>query len=148
VKSIICPQCQKELPDNYEGRNCPHCGAALPATIAPPAVIQPSLPEPEAAAFKMNWWIFFAVFLAPPLLTSIAAFLGRLNSNEEVSPMIAVFGGAASGIACGVMLALRLGRTSTARVLLSLLFSAMLAVVCITLSCFGCLAVGYRLNFH
>ncbi|HWD93217.1 MAG TPA: hypothetical protein VG938_12810 [Verrucomicrobiae bacterium] len=96
----------------------------------------------------MKWGIFFAVFLAPPLLTSIVAFVGQEEPNEQLSPLVAVFGGAVGGVVCGIMLALRLGKTSGARVLLGLLFSAVFAVVCITLSCFGCLAVGYRLSLH
>ncbi len=104
--------------------------------------------EPSLKPIKINWWIFFGVFLAPPLLTMLVAFLGKEQPNEQLSPVVAFFGGAVGGIASGVILALRLGKTTGARVLLGLLFSAVLAVVCITAISFGCLAVGYRFNIH
>jgi hypothetical protein len=134
-----CPHCQKVLPENSSGKNCPHCGKSLQPEVATASSLAP---------VRIKWLIFFGVLLAPPLITMFAAFLGKGQENEQASPVIAVFGGAGCGIACGIMLALRLGRTSGARVLLGLLFSVIFAVVCITLSCFGCLAVGYQLSFH
>jgi hypothetical protein len=128
VNPTVCPQCHKDLPQDYKGRYCPDCGEVLP--------------------FKINWWIFFTVFLAPPLLTMLVAFLGREQSNEQLSPVVAFVGGTAGGIASGVMLALRLGKTCGVRFLLGVVFSIVLAIACVTASSFGCLSVGYRLNFH
>jgi hypothetical protein len=149
VNPNVCPHCQKEIPDNFNGRYCPHCGAARPETIAP-KTSTPTIPVVELTLkpFKINWWIFFAIFLAPPLLTLLAALLTREHAGGDTPPFVAVVGGVSSGIVCGVMLALRVGKTTETRVLLGILFCVVLAVVCVTLSCFGCLAGGYQLMLH
>lgn len=154
MNPFVCRHCEKDLPENYNGRYCPNCGAVLPEVLIPVTGVMnvpkptPSVAEEPPSRYKINWWIFFAALLAPPLLTLLVAFLGSGNSNEQVSPMIAFFGGAAGGIASGIMLALRLGRTTGTRILLGILFSAGFAIVCVTLSCFGCLAGGYRLDLR
>src|SRR5690242_13965829 len=128
-----CPHCQKPLPQNYTASFCPHCGGAIEYPHIP---VPASPPLPPV---KVNWFLFFAVLLAPPLLTLITAFVSREQRGQSVSPVIALFGGAIAGIVCGIMLARRVGRTGSARILLGFLFSGIFAVVCITLSLFGCL---------
>ena len=132
-----CSHCQKELPENYAASFCPHCGGA----VQQPDPVTPD--TPPLVPTKINWWIFFGVLLAPPLLTLITAFLDKERSNQELSPFIAFFGGAAAGIACGIMLALRIGKNVAARVALAIVFSIVLAVLCIMLSLGGCMAGGY-----
>jgi hypothetical protein len=149
VNSNVCPHCQKEIPSTFNGRYCPHCGVARPETIAPKASTSTTpVVEQALKPFKINWWIFFAVLLAPPLLTLLAAFSTNEHAGADAPPFVAMVGGISSGIVCGIMLALRLGKTTDTRVLLGILFCVILAVVCVTLSCFGCLAGGYKLYFH
>jgi hypothetical protein len=137
-----CPHCQKALPENYTASYCPHCGAAVKP--AEPVLVRPSpLPLPPR---RLRLPIFFGIMLAPPLLTMLIAFLGKGHENEQVSPVIGFFGGAAAGIACGVMLALRTSHSIAGRVILGILLSIVFVVVCIMLSFFGCMAVGYHLN--
>jgi hypothetical protein len=82
---------------------------------------------------------------APLLLTILAVLLGAKRDN--VSPMIALIGGGIAGIVCGVMLGLQGGDTTTSRVFISILMALVMAVVCIGLSCFGCMTAGFQLHF-
>jgi hypothetical protein len=149
VNPNVCPHCQKEIPDNFQGRFCPQCGATRPETIAPKTSTHTTaVVEQTLKPFKINWWIFFAILLAPPLLTLLVAFSTNEHAGADAPPFVAMVGGVLSGIVCGVMLALRLGKTTDTRVLLGILFCVVLGVVCVTLSCFGCLAGGYQLYFH
>jgi hypothetical protein len=135
-----CPHCQQALPEKYNASYCPHCGGAVQPT-------EPAIVETALKPVKIKWWVFLAVLLGPPLLTLLVAFLGKGTRDDEISPIIGLVGGGAGGIAFGIMLALRLGRTATSRVLLGMVFSVVFAVVGITMSCFGCLAGGYQLSF-
>lgn len=133
-----CPHCQKASPENYTASYCPHCGGALQ-----PGGVADALPP-----VKTSWLIFFAVLLAPPLLTTLAAFLAGGEIAGDATVAIGSIGGAAGGIACGIMLALRLGKTVGARIVLGILLSCVFAVACITLSCLGCLFGGYEMRFQ
>jgi hypothetical protein len=154
VHPFFCRHCQQDLPENYKGRYCPACGAVLPEVLIPATGIMnvpkptPPVTEPAVKQFKINWWIFFAALLAPPLLTLIAAYLNKGQANEGVSPGIGLFGGAAGGIICGVLLALRTRKTTAAKVALAVLLSVALGIVCIMLSFFGCMVGGYVLKLE
>jgi len=143
-ETMNCPHCQKELPINYGARWCPFCGKDLPASAT--YAVEPPPQSPILSPVKINWLIFFVVLLAPPLLTMLSASLvgGR---NEQVSPGIGLYGGGAAGIACGIMLCLRLGKTLLARVVLGILLSGVMMVVCIMLCFLGCNLGGYQLRF-
>lgn len=133
-----CPSCQRPLPDGQSAA-CPSCGK--PLLNAPGAVVSPALPPAQ-----LNWLIFFAVLFAPPLLALLAARGGR--PAEGMAAGIALVGGGLAGIACGVLLGRRLSRTAGMRIVLGLIFAAVLSVVCVGMSCVGCLAGGFRLNFQ
>src|SRR5438045_9761240 len=107
-----CPHCQKALPENYSASFCPHCGGE----VQQPNPVTPD--TPPLAPFKLNWWIFFSALLAPTLLTLLSAGLFKAQANEQVSPMIGLFGGASAGIAFGVMVSLRIGKLVAARAVL------------------------------
>jgi hypothetical protein len=136
-----CPHCQKVLPEQLAEGRCPHCGGTVPPEAAPG-------PPVSLAPVKIRWLVFFCVLLTPPVMTLISAVLGKGQAGESASPAIGFFGGAAAGIACGVMLAFRFGRSISARVLLGLFCSAAMAVVCIMLSLFGCEAGGYHFDLR
>jgi hypothetical protein len=136
-----CQHCQKTLPEKYGATYCPYCGGDVQPE-------ESDVTEPSLAPIKISWWITFGALLAPPLLTLITAFLLHGHGNEELSAVISMMGGTAGGIAFGIILALRLGRSVGTRIGLGILFSTIFAVVCITLSCFGCLIGGYQLRFQ
>lgn len=79
------------------------------------------------------------------MLTSLSAFAG--SKSGDLAPETAFVGGLLGGIAAGVILGYHIGRTSAARVGFSILFAPIFAVVCVTMSAFGCLATGYKLQF-
>lgn len=139
-----CPHCEKPLPENYSASYCPYCGKEIQPQATLPGTPPPRPPTPVG----INWMVFLGIILAAPLLTLLSAFLGRGHSGESVSPVIGFFGGIAGGITGGIMLALRIGKTAGARVALGILFACVLAVVCITLSLFGCMAGGYQMNLR
>lgn len=95
---------------------------------------------------RFNWLLFCGVMLAPPVLTSLTVLLGSKSGDASVA--VALFGGAISGIICGVMLGRRLGKTPGLRLLFGLVLALVMIVVCVGMSCFGCLASGFQLNFH
>jgi len=134
-----CLHCQKELPANYVEAWCPFCGRDLSASGTD------SVPHPLPPV-KTNWLIFFSVLLAPVVLTILAVLLGAKAGNA--SPGIAFFGSGVAGIVCGVMLGRQLGRTAPLRIIFGILFALILFVVCIGMSCFGCLASGFQLRFN
>ena len=103
-------------------------------------------PPPIPVPARFNWLIFLAVLLAPALLTVLTVLLGA--KSGDTAPTVAFFGGGAAGIVCGIMLGRRLGKTTQVKIVLSLVFALVMAVVCIGMSCGGCLASEYQLNFH
>jgi hypothetical protein len=127
-----CPHCQKELPEHYgKDLSTSEIGSS----------------KPSSRTAKIYWPIFLAVLLAPTFLTMLSAILDRAV-NQSVSLFIGLVGGGAAGIACGLMLGFRLGSTGLERIFVTLLLCLIMAVVAVTLSCFGCQAGGYRLSFH
>ncbi len=142
-QTMNCPHCNKLLPEKNSATHCPFCGTVLPPEV-PANAKSPALLAPV----RIRWPIFFVVLLSPPLLTLLASFLGRGHFNEGVSPLIALFGGVAAGISCGIMLALRYGKDMRSRIALGLLFSCLIAVVCIMLSFGGCMIGGYQIQMH
>lgn len=95
----------------------------------------------------MNWVVFFAVLLAPPVLTSLVVLCGGTHGKDSGVGM-ALVGGTAGGIICGGLLSRRIGKTAPAKFILGVVFAAALSVLCIGMSCFGCLASGYRLDLR
>jgi len=138
-----CPHCNQELSANFPGPSCPFCGADLSI----PKANQPALDANGLAPVKVSWLIFFTVFLLPVVLTTLSAAT-KLGQGQDLPVGIGLFGGGVAGFACGVMLALRSGRTIGVRVLLSVLLGGALAVACITACCIGCGVGGYQLNLH
>jgi hypothetical protein len=98
------------------------------ASELPPAV-PPT--EPEAPKRRLNWLLLFLVLLAPAVLTFIGADAG-VDGLAIAAPLL---GGGIAGLACGVRLALPLGKTSrrqgSAR--LSVLCSSDLVELCLGL---------------
>jgi hypothetical protein len=95
---------------------------------------------------KAQWPIFFAVLLAPAILTILLVSTGMRQGDAPAN--FVLIGGGAAGIICGAMLGLQLGKTPAAKLGIGILFAGVMAVVCIGLSCFGCLASGFQLNLH
>ncbi len=133
-----CLNCQKELPANYAAARCPFCGHDL--AVSGSDSIQPPLPP-----VKTHWLIFFSVLLAPVLLTILTVLLGAKNGGAPAG--IATIGGGVAGIICGAMLGRQVGSTRPLRIILGTVFAGILMVVCIGMSCFGCLASGFQLRF-
>ena len=151
VNPMDCPHCHNEFPEKHKGRFCPHCGVVFTQVITPLGTKKDLAPPPIVAEqppkqFKINLWVFFGTLLAPPLLTMLVVLLSGRQTNEQLSPFIAFFGGAGAGITCGVMLALRLGKSTGARLGLGVLFAGIFVVIGILLSFFGCMAAGYTFN--
>jgi hypothetical protein len=134
-----CPYCGRQLLA-VNAEICPACGKSLPAPASIP------LPPPVTRPFHVNWILFFAVLLAPPLLTLLVVQGGRKAEGAAVA--VALLVGGAAGLACGIMLGLGLGKTSANKVLLSVVFAGALSVACVGMSCCGCLAGGFHLDFR
>jgi CDP-diglyceride synthetase len=111
--------------------------------------IQPTSAEASKttpALPSINWVVFLVVLLTPALLTILVVLSGGRDSGA--APAIAFLGGGIAGIICGAMLGRRLGRTTPLKIVLGLVFAMVLSVVCIGMSCFGCLASGFHLDFR
>ena len=102
--------------------------------------------QPATLAASFNWLLFIAVMVSPVVLTSSLVLLGF--TKGDLAPVIGFFGGIVAGIICGIMLGIRMGKSPEIKILLSLIFVAVMVVACVGMSCFGCLASGYQLNFH
>ena len=106
-----------------------------------PMPVEP-LETPPPERYKINWLVFFAVLLAPPVVTLLAAMI----DFEGLAVGTPFVGGAIAGIACGIMLAFRVGRTRAVRVLLSFVFTAVFAVLSFALSFAGCMTGGFNMG--
>jgi hypothetical protein len=137
-----CPHCQKEFQDNYAEANCPFCGGWLPEREHP--VVKPDKTLP---AVKFQTAKFFLFLLGAPILTMISVWLDHAD-NELYPVAVGFYGGGVAGMACGILLGLRFGKTWPARVLLCLLYSAVMGVVCIMLCFAGCTLGGYQFTLH
>jgi hypothetical protein len=107
----------------------------------------PEIPgPPHAGKPRFKWWWFVAALLLPVLITALSVWL--FTDEGDTAPSIAVLGGGLVGIISGTMLGRHLGKTPPVRVGLSILFALILGVVCITMSCFGCMVSGYNFRIH
>src|SRR6186997_2054235 len=97
----------------------------------------PEIPAPPHAGRPFKWWLFVAVLLSPVFLTALSVWL--FAKDGDTAPSIAMLGGGLAGIISGTMLGRHLGKTPPVRIVLSILFALVLGVVCITMSCFGCM---------
>ena len=122
-----CPHCQKELPENFTGDNCPACGQVVNREVAAPA------------RRKFHALLFFAALLAASLTD---------KSNDGLPVAIGLFGGGAAGILCGIWLGIFLGTKPVSRFILSFVFVAVFVPVCVFLCFLGCSAGGFQLNLH
>lgn len=138
-----CPHCQKVLPEKYGATYCLFCGMDLPEGESVSTIKAPLL-----VPVRIRWLLFFCVLVAPALLTLFLSFLGRSHTSDSLSAFVACFGGIAAGIACGIMLALRVGRTVAGRFGFGVLFSCVFVVICVTLNFFGCMAGVYQFRFN
>ena len=110
----------------------------------PPPLPQTSTTIPSGPV-RINWLAFWIVLLAPTVLTIGAVLAG--SQKGDTAPVIALIGGGISGIVCGALLGRRFGQTTGMKVLLGIVFAAVFVVVCIAMSCCGCLVSGYNLKF-
>jgi len=123
-----CPHCHKELPENYARVYCPACGRDV-------CLEQISLVRSP----KTNWPAFFALLLAPAILS----FMGiALDIGAVV--VIATFGGSlVAGKMCSGMLEERWGMSFVFKWLMT----AVLAVLSFFL-CFGGCMAGSLIERH
>ena len=89
-----------------------------------------------------RWLVFFLVLLAPAILTMATAPI------EEFWPIPVFILSGVSALYCGVWLALRVCRTTAARVVTGIAFSGVFYVVSFILCCAGCSLAGVSLNIH
>jgi hypothetical protein len=108
-----------------------------------PPVITPEIADPPSPPAKLNWFLFLLAIFLPTIATILAVQM----KSKDLAPAFAVLGGGLSGIAGGILLALRFGRTSGSRLALGLGMAVVVGLACITMNCFGCLASGYKLDF-
>jgi hypothetical protein len=109
--------------------------------------MSPASPEPPPipdAKRKMHWPLFLTALFVPTVITLLSAQL----KSQDVAPAVAMIGGGISGILCGILLALRVGRTPESRLGLGFAFAIVLSIACVTMNCVGCLAGGYKFNVH
>jgi len=106
--------------------------------------IPPTIPPPIPAKAKMHWGLFLVALFLPTIITVLSA---RLKA-QDIASGAAVIGGGISGIVCGILLALRVGKTPEARVGLGIGFALVLTIACVTMNCAGCLASGYKMDFR
>lgn len=102
------------------------------------------MPEPGPPRF--NWLLFLALLLGPAVLTCLSVLINP--SSNGPAPGVSIIGGALGGIGGGILLVRRFDRTIGLKILLGVILAAVCAVASITIATFGCLASGYRLNFH
>lgn len=110
----------------------------------PPPQAAPPPGEPVSSQSRL-WPYLALVVLGPPFFTALAAVA---DNRGDMAPAAGLLLGGAGGIAAGILLGCRLGRTPGSRFLLSLALAGVMTVVVVTMACVGCMVAGYALNFH
>ena len=111
--------------------------------MTPPA-IPPEIADSPSPPRRLKWYLFLTAIFLPTVATALAV---QMN-GKDLAPAVAVLGGGLSGIVGGILLASRFGRTTGSRLAMGFGLAFVLSVACVTMNCFGCLASGYKLNFH
>ena len=104
-----------------------------------PRVDKPLLPLP-----RFNWMAFNCLLFASLILLILTVLLIPKSRNAPL--IIILFGSGISGTLCGAMLGRKLGKTPTTRVVLSLVFALVMIVVCMGMTCLGCMFGGFKLG--
>ena len=134
-----CPHCNEALAPDYSAAWCPFCGKNL--------ALEPAPPRPPG---KFRRALFFCALLGPALLTLFSAAAMRFTlahpQNEGISPIVVLVAGPIGGVICGVLLAFQ-SRNLLARIILSIVWSAIMIIVCVVLGFFGCGIGGYQMRF-
>lgn len=112
----------------------------------PDPALPPVVESTHGRPRRIPWFLFFAGLLGPPLLTFLVVML--VDRKGDIAPVISVVFGGAGGTLCGALLGLRFGSNTYVKVALGIVFALVMGVVVITMSCVGCLAGGFKLNFH
>ena len=140
-----CPHCNQPVPENHPASYCSSCGWGLaPDTAKLPNALPP---------VKIKWLWFWMALMAPPFLTLLSALVVKQTmpahaSNESISPLVALVSAALGGTACGIILGLRQGRTISSRIVISLVWAAVLFIVCLIVCCVGCGFGGYQMRLN
>ncbi|MEO6034670.1 MAG: hypothetical protein ABIQ35_05405 [Verrucomicrobiota bacterium] len=125
------------MPEDFSGAHCPFCEKDLAGQGR--SLMDGSMPKQH----KFRWPYFFAVMLAPVLLTILSALLSKEGS---FAVGIALLGGSVSGIVGGAMLGREFGKTRALKITLSIVFAIIMVVVGVGMNCFGCLVSGYKIE--
>jgi len=102
-------------------------------------------PSPAKKCWTL-WLIFTAVLLSPVIASCLAGALDK--QNGDAAPVVALLGGGVGGIVCGAMIGWRMRKSTALRIVWGIVFAAVMVVVCVGMSCFGCLASGYQMSFR
>jgi hypothetical protein len=106
----------------------------------PPASTPPPLPRRSAR----GWWVFLAVLLAPAVIMGLAA------RSSDAQSVVLFAGGGASALFCGIWLAHRLCAKQgwVARLIMTVVFTAVLFPVNAVLCCVGCTLGGGQFDMR
>lgn len=108
-----------------------------------PPPLPPDVPSTgQPAKARGSWWLFFAVLMAPALLTLLTA------KSEDLWPPFTFPASGLAGLFCGFWLAFRQCRTMPGKILLGLILAVVFTVVSVALSCAGCALGVASLNIH
>ena len=125
-----CPHCHEKIAPDYSAPWCPYCGQNF---SAPPNDSQKSPPR------RFGWFAFWLILSIPAIANWVVPF-GSFRGLDGLGVMImvSIFGSAASGVGCGIIVARWKGGTLLNQISTGILFSVLLAVVSFAICCAGC----------
>jgi hypothetical protein len=116
----------------------------MDTNATPPEPISPNTESVPPPLHKINWLVFFILLLAPAVLTLLAAS-AKLDGLAVGCPLV---GGGMAGIACGTMVARRVGRTPGSKMFLGIVFAVLLGLLSFGLGFAGCMLGGFKMDFR
>jgi hypothetical protein len=103
----------------------------------------PEVSVPEPAARPGISWLILVGFLVGPAVLALVGALAKVNALAIGSPLL---GGGIGGVASGILLGGRVGKTVAGKVVAGVLLAVLFACLTLGLGFCGCMLGGFKMD--